>query len=817
MVEETNTSIEHVENEEDVEMISENETDMDSQASISAVSQSSTKIYKIYRCSTCGLYSNSNYNFHQHITDANVLDYKTCQLCNFIFTPKSLQYHMKHHEKPDYTIDNIQVVEFDGKTLLGEGTSTKNSDAVDDTDMSVTGSIDSNELEKSDYILFKCMQCDVCVRTMCGAYKHTFYTSHMKIDAKECPHCNYKFNASNLTGHEKMHTKLYREPKAGMPISGEVHFSDIKAEVGLNKIPRKSASDKYTLYKCVQCELCMHNKKSAIKHSASNLHLADLKVEIIEFGEEPELEKSVNRKRKHDGHTDEDLPELVEKEARLFKCSCGLHFLNENSVEKHLRVCGKDDTITKQSCSKCGLKFTTESLFSHLCTHHGNVKYKYKYEIVEMPPSLATELIVLYKCSKCDTHFLACNGAKKHLSSCRGPESRKISRECDKCGLYFHFKLLMEHRMYHHILTKSIVNYEYKIVNVSDSTDESDTENNKLYKCLACAIHFLKKPSIEEHLKIPHRTKMDINTLDCEVCSLTFTLRTLIGHKKIHHEKYNVDEFEIHEYDSNSKMEVAMKRHPINAVPENTITVALNKCSEEDINASNIDDSLEDTNAEVSSATREKKKEVSNILYKCSECNVHYLKESTVYKHTIKNHQRIHPSDIFECKHCGLNFRALTLTPHTRQHHYDNNFKLKDFIIHEYEPLTRETILKNKKSTPRIIIYNAADGEKNVDSCEKVDKSNEEGRECVPANGIKNCGDPNKTIEQANSNDQKPIDIAEVNKVSSTMTNENEDVSFSNCMGGKHKSKHNDLGKSVTEVETHASEKSIRNFIIFES
>lgn len=122
------------------------------------------------------------------------------------------------------------------------------------------------------------------------------------------------------------------------------------------------------------------------------------------------------------------------KIATLYRCTCGLHFLDKPSITIHFKLCSPKIRTSRQTCSKCDLSFTPNILFSHFISHHGNKNTTFKYNIINMGTK-SKETQVFYKCSKCKLYFEKEINVNEHVEKCEG--SGTEGKFCSICNLIF--------------------------------------------------------------------------------------------------------------------------------------------------------------------------------------------------------------------------------------------------------------------------------------------------------------------------------------------------------------------------------------------
>ncbi|XP_039765607.1 zinc finger protein 845-like [Pararge aegeria] len=277
------------------------------------------KCYVVYQCRYCHVLVES-YNYTYHICFRN--DSTKCNVCGLLLFAENINEHiLKHKLVPSFNENKIKVV------LLG-------------SKMKENAILQKNNiLEPSfngivcDYTFYKCIDCEVCVRDVRNTVQHSCLIDAAK---SQCIKCDLIFDEGKLKGHLKLHDT---DP-------------DFTRETILVK-PFTNRKPSESVYK--------HN-------------------ETFAFG----IEINGKSKNENTNHikTTSVQARVNTITAKLYKCSCGLHYVQQSSLEEHMKKCsGKNKSV--QNCSKCCLSFTSDVLFKHLLEHHGDKNVIYKYEIVD--------------------------------------------------------------------------------------------------------------------------------------------------------------------------------------------------------------------------------------------------------------------------------------------------------------------------------------------------------------------------------------------------------------------------------------------------
>ncbi|XP_049887322.1 zinc finger protein Xfin-like isoform X2 [Pectinophora gossypiella] len=278
-----------------------------------------SQYYVLYRCRNC----------HASVDEMQTRNHKCsqrlkcCKLCGLLIYHDHYESHNKRHkELTNFTQNKIKVILF--------GDSLKNPTGENQTTDEFSGIV-------CDYTFYCCERCKVTLKTVHPPTKHICSSTAVKT---KCQECNLYFYTSTLKRHNKLHDDDLEFVRKNMRI-------------------------------------IMFDLTESVESSSKDVETTQtVDTKSIELGDEkqsadPESEKS-NLEN-----------EIVEKRAKIYKCNCGLHFLNRVSMLFHSKTCSSKIRTSKQNCFKCGLLFTSKSLFSHLLIHHGNQNQKYLFDIVD--------------------------------------------------------------------------------------------------------------------------------------------------------------------------------------------------------------------------------------------------------------------------------------------------------------------------------------------------------------------------------------------------------------------------------------------------
>lgn len=286
---------------------------------------SKTKYYVLFECRYCHVIVDKNtYNNHK----CNLVNCKNCSICGLLLQEKQYDMHVLKHKTMDSFNKNVLKV-----VLIGNKATNKN-EITNKLISTFSGMV-------CDYTFYKCAVCQVCIREFRNTFHH-----YCLIDAAKtkCPLCDLIFDEGKIKGHLKLH--------------------DTDPDITKDTIIVKDFGSK------------------RINRGGYN--------EIINIKEEPnkhdvqEDELMVSKSGLDDRVKDKDDNSVPEITAKIYKCECGLHFINDTQIKEHLDKCSGIVRAKKfrQDCFKCGLTFNSNVLFKHLLEHHGG-KNVFRYEIVE--------------------------------------------------------------------------------------------------------------------------------------------------------------------------------------------------------------------------------------------------------------------------------------------------------------------------------------------------------------------------------------------------------------------------------------------------
>lgn len=286
---------------------------------------SKMKYYVLFECRYCHVIVDKNtYNNHK----CNLVNCKNCSICGLLLQEKQYDMHVLKHKTMDSFNKNVLKV-----VLIGNKATNKN-EITNKLISTFSGMV-------CDYTFYKCAMCQVCIREFRNTIHH-----YCLIDAAKtkCPLCDLIFDEGKIKGHLKLHDT---DPD----ITKDTIIVKDFGSKGINRGGHKEI---------------INNKNEPNKNDVQ------------------EDELMVSKSGLDDRVKDKDDTSVTEITAKIYKCDCGLHFLNDTQIKEHFDKCSGIVRANKirQDCFKCGLTFNSNVLFKHLLEHHGG-KNVFKYEIVE--------------------------------------------------------------------------------------------------------------------------------------------------------------------------------------------------------------------------------------------------------------------------------------------------------------------------------------------------------------------------------------------------------------------------------------------------
>lgn len=354
----------------------------------------------IYKCGKCESIFDAP-SIYQHMEECCTYVKKMfCKYCNLSFINKiSMNKHENIHNNFNIDSNSFRIVIFNKKEHEGVNIQIANA--------------------KKYYILYQCRFCHVVV-------DYNTYENHKchPNDYKKCSKCGLLIEDAEYSLHMDKHINLnsFNTNFIYVILLGQNNRQIInKEEIGIVPTFNGMISD-YTFYKCAQCEVCLRDRRNIIDHycliKAAKLECPKCDLIFEEgklkghlklhdndpyFTKDTIMIKIFDMKGFSDNMTNSVSGEISNTQVmlnnshsiiwrsalgivKIYKCACGLHFLNRVTLTEHSRgCCGKiKSKQSKQNCLKCGLTFSPDILFKHLLKHHKGKNAVFKYEIIKI-------------------------------------------------------------------------------------------------------------------------------------------------------------------------------------------------------------------------------------------------------------------------------------------------------------------------------------------------------------------------------------------------------------------------------------------------
>ncbi|KAJ8734808.1 hypothetical protein PYW08_014058 [Mythimna loreyi] len=363
--------------------------------------QSGSSNSVLYKCDKCQVFIDPQYLYMHAVNSRDKSCVKLrkypCALCGLCFGSTAYRIaHEKDHESIELNLKSHNIVLYN-----------KEEHASYNKIM---------YLANNRYILYQCRNCERAVDKF-DRITHNCDESNLKL----CPTCGLLLDKEDFDLHFIRHEELDKFDVENIIV---ILFGIPKScYLGKKKLSSTFNGTKYdyTIYKCKKCDLCLKTKKCILKHVCvfddtkykcskcglyfseldyknhneiheNNFDLDDLNMNIVTVHPSPTnplVERADKLEEKNDLVKQSE--EVIEnanvssaKKEIIYRCECGLHFLEECNAQQHTKNC-KCHTrlkVSKQSCIKCDLLFTPGELFNHLLKHHCDKKLQFEFDIV---------------------------------------------------------------------------------------------------------------------------------------------------------------------------------------------------------------------------------------------------------------------------------------------------------------------------------------------------------------------------------------------------------------------------------------------------
>ncbi|XP_059050318.1 zinc finger protein Xfin-like [Achroia grisella] len=655
---------------------------------------------------------------------------RNCKVCDFNFDEpcylKHLELHNAHHT---ITRDSFRILTFCYYKLFSKdwmelfrSLSTMQIRQIQSKSIHVAIDVKMRLLADgfSELTIYKCKKCNVFVDPdIVSDHVHT--KSCGNSNQYECSICYIPFTTFlGQKKHEKLH-EIYGEEKSFRVVGFNeiqdekinetlrMHKNESEGNVkkkpvdykGKEKVPKVSddfkTKKKYMVYKCVKCMVALFKKKLTQHVCVENVkkcnkckqyipskryskHLryhelvpkftnANLVIALFDPDKDYAIVRQPNIKAIAPDREDNAPATNSYKVFEVYQCRCGLHFSSEISLGIHIDVCSTKSVISKENCSKCGLLFPTQSLVSHLCSHHS----KGESTIV------VKKFLTFYRCGLCKLLFIHMSTLTKHMKTCN---SSATPIKCSPCNLNFHSQVITAHRAKHRRV-KNLEKRPFEIITIDRSGNvidrfvnetrktNADNKNLKtLYRCSRCDVHYLTLKSLRYHMDIKH-IMQGIST--CGICHLKFSRRSLPNHMRTHHtllrcrqKDFNIiNASSMSDYQSLRKELLENERNDLFQSSDSNAAVEMQQPAP---NLNRKYTYVPPSHLDIS--------QYNENLYKCSVCSLCFLIPGSLVKHQYKN---AHAESQYQCTICGHYFTAQSLSRHQYIHH--TKLKIKEFNV----------------------------------------------------------------------------------------------------------------------------------------
>lgn len=394
----------------------------------------------IYKCEKCLCFVDQLAVYKHPENSCFKLRCEACSFCSIPFISSfTRSEHEKHHATANLTVKSYRIVSFNRKE-----------------DLKLNNLLCNRKL----YPLYLCRNCNgVTDKYQLKNHKCDIY------NLKECLECGLLLCGAEFETHSLKHKELCNFTQKNIKV---LLFGD--KTKGTKSIAKFKSSFSgvicdYSYYRCSNCQGCV-KKTTIVSHVCSagltmthcqpcDLYFAPSKFKdhyqlhddpdfmpenVTVFAFDPqlkvvELNKTKFKEPAHkvysNGYKNNG---VMLKTTKIYKCNCGLHFLDAISISTHMNCCNPKLKKWKQNCSKCNLLFSSDILFAHLLKHHGDKKHKYKFEIVDLTCDKDFTNI-LYRCPTCKLHFVNGKEASEHLTDCK--HRNLAGKQCNNCNLFF--------------------------------------------------------------------------------------------------------------------------------------------------------------------------------------------------------------------------------------------------------------------------------------------------------------------------------------------------------------------------------------------
>lgn len=621
-------------------------------------------LYKCKHCDNC--ISPEGIKYHLTLTNCLKANKMVCPICSMVFTNRTtFAQHQILHETTHLRADSFRIVGFNdsadidlNKKILNEynaGEVVVTEEPPKNSDFSARYP-DNVKLVKGNkfYMFYKCSYCEVCTLDAVTA-------DHVCPTAKKiCPKCGLTFASNNFSEHTKLHEEILFSDKNVFTRSfysrpGARACKDAKKNPAAQT---ETKTEEANLYKC-HCGLHFTSLKSIEKHYQSKNCSSVVREKCSHCSLLFDPNEIVNHLCKHHANSQfETFKIVVPNKKTVYKCKqCHVLFYDKRIGTVHSQQC--DGVCNGTKCDECGLAFDNLSINVHREEHKAKGQSKLDCYLVEnLTNDCKMDNSVLYKCKKCNVHYIEQTSARNHVVT-YNHHTLQI-KKCQHCGLRFTVKTLARHVELHHNILK-IDRFRIKLLPLgnNNSAEEkhsvskvkiskvikqeaiaeedsivqaemaSESKTYKIYRCKKCKLHFTDGNTLSKHNE--DRCSKELVEV-CELCSLKFSFKNFNTHKKQHNGQETI------------KMDVT----EINNAPDTDLEV---------------DDDTNDTASEEVEGRRNNR---DMYLYKCKNCFLHFNLKKSMLRHVTEGCAvKLAP---VKCEECNISFTKISANRHQILH-----------------------------------------------------------------------------------------------------------------------------------------------------
>ncbi|XP_069364436.1 uncharacterized protein [Maniola hyperantus] len=627
----------------------------------------SNKILNFYVCRDCKLCVGKS-GIKSHICDDSGSKRK-CVKCSLMFRSQNLASHYKSHEKNKFNRSNMRVMYFDGEVI--------------DKKPINRALFETKKLDQKAVTLYQCTQCTLCIWKKRNLTKHV---CSLKSHTFTCELCGLAFLNSRRKVHEKIHK----------------HISFNNADVEIIKF-NKNPGKYYTM------PFSRRRKRPTRYEEADEFKVEKRKLVSTS---KPKLTTSyegpVAKRPRIDNL--KSINDFVTVINRYFKCkTCKLLFVTLSGLMEHEKSCNADRNAVK--CVDCHLVFHASMIHEHKrlldCKHYiKNRVYILTVKQIGKDHYSADNWIV--QCLNCNTHNISTDGFQYHLKN--NHQSKYTIKTCAKCNIKFFSTSYMCHLKAHHGEDETDIS-ELSIASIEDTTlVEALKDSPKhvvyvdyqpkpkirkrnrntlsgIYPCDVCGLNFIHPRSLQRHkYKGSHKEER----VNCNVCNLIFTSRSLTKHLALHHKNQIktsdgvnarvvasnssvIDEHQsnasIDHDDDETDMDESSKGDK-NDGDDPLLISNYNDRSTSEYSRNDVVNSSRNTESSGIRTTKIRKRYRNTLsgIYPCDVCGLNFIHPQSLEWHKYKGS---HKEGRVNCSVCNLIFTSRSLIKHMALHHKD--------------------------------------------------------------------------------------------------------------------------------------------------